>query len=145
MGIMEQIEIAINDRTGNNIPPEVITINKAYSDNTCDITTSKGVLRNIQCSGLAVEGAKGLLVYEDGEQDKPFVILFEDAETTITSLGLGKFHIYDGDLYVELPEGVPNPFSINEDGDLIVEIPEGKTNNYSINNDGDLIYDRWDF
>lgn len=145
MGIMEQIEIAINDRTGNNIPSQLITINKAYNNKTADITTNNGTYRNVPCSGLAVEGAKGLLVYEDGEQDKPFVILFEDAETTITSLGLGKFHIYDGDLYVELPEGVPNPFSINEDGDLIVEIPEGKTNNYSINNDGDLIYDRWDF
>lgn len=145
MSIMEQIEIAIDDRTGNNIPVEVVSIIKSYSDNTCDIMSSKGNYRNVQCSGLAVEGAKGLLVYEDGKQDKPFVILFEDAETTITSLGLGKFHIHEGDLYVELPEGVPNPFSINEDGDLIVEIPEGKTNNYSINNDGDLIYDRWDF
>ena len=145
MSISEQIEIIVNDLTDNNIPPQLVTIKKAYNNKTADITTSNGTYRNVQCSGLAVEGAKGLLVYEDGEQDKPFVILFEDAETTITSLGLGKFHIHDGNLYVELPEGVPNPFSINEDGDLIVEIPEGKTNNYSINNDGDLIYDRWDF
>ena len=146
MSLGEQIETIITSMTNNNIPSEIVKINKSYQNNTCDIICSKGNYKNVKCSGLAVTGGKGLLTFMEGKQDKPFVILFEDANNTIQSLGLGRFTISnDGDLYLELPNNTPNNFSINEDMDLIVEITDGLTNDYSINNDGDIIYDRWDF
>lgn len=84
MSIMEQIEIAIRGNTGNNIPCEVVTINKVYPNNTCDINTSKGVLRNVRCSGSVDNNKQGLLMFEDGKQDKPFVLLFNDLKDYYT-------------------------------------------------------------
>ena len=140
MSIVEQIETIVKDLTNNNHPPQLVTITKAYNKPICDINTPNGDYKNIPCSGKAIQNTKGLLTYTNGEQDKPFVILFQDAETIIHSLGLGLFTIgTDGNLYIELPNGVENTFTINENGDLTTTEP-----NYNINNDGDATYDRWD-
>ena len=146
MGISDQIEIMINSLTGNNHPPQLVTITKSYSNKTCDIKTEDTILKRIESSGIAVEGTKGLLTFKNGNSNTPFVLLFEDGEATINSLGLGKFTISDdGDLYVELPNGIENPFSIDENGNLKIELESGSTNNYSINETGDAVYERWDF
>lgn len=129
MAIGEQIEIMIDSLTGNNVPPELVTIKKAYSNNSADIIKANNeVLQGIKCSGLAVEGGQGLLVHRE---NSPFIILFEDARQTAQALGLGLFYINNGDLFVELPNGIENPFTIT-DGDLTVEI-DGE-NNYTLNN-----------
>jgi len=129
MAIGEQIEIMIDNLTGNNVPPELVTIKKAYSNNSADIIKANNeVLQGIKCSGLAVEGGQGLLVHRE---NSPFIILFEDARQTAQALGLGLFYINNGDLFVELPNGIENPFTIT-DGDLTVEI-DGE-NNYTLNN-----------
>ena len=141
MTIADEITTIIQSLTDNNIPPQIVTIQKGYNKPICDITTSNNTLRNIRCSGLAIPDTTGLLIYENGDEHSPFVILFTDAETIIHSLGLGLFTIDEnGDLTVELPNSMNNIFTINEDGDLTVTL-EG-TNNYSINTDGDCIYDR---
>ena len=141
MTIADEITTIIQSLTDNNIPPQIVTITKGYNKPICDITTQTGTLRNIRCSGLAIPNTTGLLIYENGDEHSPFVILFTEAETIIHSLGLGLFKITDdGDLTVELPNSMNNIFTINEDGDLTVTL-DG-TNNYSINTDGDCIYDR---
>lgn len=141
MSISEQIETIIKDITDNNHPPQIVTIKKAYSTQKCDIQTEQGTLRNIRCSGLPIQDTTGLLIYENGDQKSPFVLLFTDAETIIHSLGLGLFTIDEnGDLTVELPNSMQNIFNINTNGDLTVTL-DG-TNNYSINNEGDITYDR---
>ena len=141
MSISEQIETMINSLTDNNIPSQLVTITKAYPNKTCDINTNKGSLRNIRCSGLAIPDTTGLLIYENGDQQSPFVLLFTEAETIIHSLGLGLFNITeDGDLTVELPNSMNNIFTINEDGNLTVTLTG--TNNYNINDEGDITYDR---
>jgi len=115
--------------TGNNVPPELVTIKKAYSNNSADIIKANNeVLQGIKCSGLAIEGGQGLLVHRE---KSPFIILFEDARQTAQALGLGLFYINNGDLFVELPNGIENPFTIT-DGDLTVEI-DGE-NNYTLDN-----------
>jgi len=129
MAIGEQIEIMIDNLTGNNVPPELVTIKKAYSNNSADVIKANNeVLQGIKCSGLAVEGGQGLLVHRE---NSPFIILFEDARQTAQALGLGLFYINNGDLFVELPNGIENPFTIT-DGDLTVEI-DGE-NNYTLDN-----------
>ena len=146
MSLSDEIETMINALTGNNHPPQIVTIVKAYSNNTCDVRNETIELQRIECSGLAVKDGKGLLTYQEGNSNNPFVLLFEDGETTIQSLGLGKFTIdNNGDLYVELPNGIENRFSIDNNGDLYVELDMGVTNNYSIDETGDVIYERWDF
>lgn len=136
MAISEQIEIMIGSLTGNNVPPELVTIKKTYSNNSADvIKTNNELLTGIKCSGLAVEGGQGLLVHRE---NSPFIILFEDARQTAQALGLGLFYINDGDLFVELPNGIENPFTITN-GVLTVEI-DGENNYTLVNND--LKYNR---
>lgn len=142
MSISEQIEVMITSLTDNNNPPQIITIKEAYTDNTVDIEHQNGTInKSIRASGRGVKGGKGLLTYENGDQNQPYIILFEDAETTINALGLGLFHIHDGNLYVELPNGITNPFSINS-GKLYVSL--SGNNDYEIKGK-DLYYERWDY
>lgn len=146
MSLSSEIETMINNLTGNNHPPQIVEITKAYSNKTCDVKNEIIDLKRIECSGLAVTGTKGLLTYQEGKSNHPFVLLFEDGENTIQSLGLGKFTIdKEGDLYVELPNNAENIFSIDNNGDLYVELDTGITNNYSIDETGDVTYERWDF
>ena len=141
MTITDEITTIIQSLTDNNIPPQIVTIQKGYNKPICDIQTPNNTLRNIRCSGLAIPDTTGLLIYENGDQQSPFVLLFTDAETIIHSLGLGLFKITeDGDLTVELPNSMNNIFTINTDGELTVTL-DG-TNNYNINNEGDITYDR---
>ena len=143
MSISEQIEAIVNSMTDNNIPPQLVTIKEAYNDLRCDIETTNGtILKRIESSGQGIPNTKALLIYEKGEQEKPFIILFQDAETIIHSLGLGKFTINDGDLLVELPNGIDNIFAFNNNGELTVTLPDNATNNYSINSNGDTTYNR---
>lgn len=136
MAIGEQIEIIVNSLTGNNIPPELVTIKKSYSNNSADVIKSNNeILNGVKCSGLSIEGEQGLLVHRE---NSPFIILFEDARQTAQALGLGLFYINDSDLFVELPNGIDNPFSI-VNGVLKVEL-DG-TNNYALVNN-ELKYNR---
>ena len=141
MSISEQIEVMINNLTDNNHPPQIVTITKAYNNNTADIITDNGILTNIPCSGKPVQDTQAMLTFNNGDMQNPYLILFEDARITIQALGLGEFYIKDdGILYVELPNGIENPFKISE-GTLCVNLPEGVTNNYEIK-DNDLYYER---
>lgn len=76
MGIGEQIETIVNSMTGNNNPPQVVTIRKAYDNNTVDIITKDGVLKNVRCSGEGTAGDNALLTYDNGDMQTPFVLLF---------------------------------------------------------------------
>lgn len=131
MPIGEQIEIMVNSLTGNNVPPELVTIKKSYSNNSADVIKSNDeVLAGVKCSGLGVEGGQGLLVHRE---NSPFIILFEDARQTAQSLGLGLFYINNGELFVELPNGIDNPFEITN-GVLTVEL-DGDNNYELVNNE----------
>ena len=141
MSLTEEIQAIISSMTDNNYPPQIITIRKAYTNNTADIITDNGILTNIPCSGKPVQDTKAMLTFNNGDMQDPYLILFEDAKITIQALGLGEFYIKDdGILYVELPNGIENIFKISE-GTLYVNLPEGVTNNYEIK-DNDLYYER---
>lgn len=141
MGIGEQIETIVTSMTGNNIPPEIITIRKAYTNNTADITTKGGVLKNVRCSGKAEQGTAALLVYENGDMQSPFILLFHDIEKqdvlvsgtnikTINSeslLGSGNIDIGGGgDLsaYVK-KEDVTFTVSLEDNGTMIFNLGIG--------------------
>lgn len=76
MGIGEQIETIVTSMTGNNNPPQIVTIRKGYANNTADIITKNGILKNVKCSGQAIAGDNALLTYDNGDMQTPFVLLF---------------------------------------------------------------------
>lgn len=79
MSISKQIETIVSSMTDNNYPPQLVTITRAYNERICDITTNTGeVMKRVRCSNLAVEDTIALLTYPDGDQNKPFVLLFTD-------------------------------------------------------------------
>ena len=82
MSIAQQIESIVSSMTDNNIPPKLVTIIKGYDKAICDIQTDNGILKNIQCSTLAAAGDNGLLVYNNGEENKPFVIVFKESKNS---------------------------------------------------------------
>ena len=131
MAIGKQIEIIVSSLTGNNTPPELVTIKKSYSNNSADVIKANDeLLTGIKCSGLPIEGGQGLLVHRE---NSPFIILFEDTRQTAQALGLGLFYIKDNNLFVELPNGIENPFSI-VNGVLKVEL-DGENNYTLVNNE----------
>ena len=115
MGIGEQIETIVQSMTGNNNPPQVVTIRKGYDNNTADIITKDGVLKNVRCSGKAEAGDNALLTYDNGDMQTPFVLLF-------TGDGGGG----GGDLtrYVK-KEDVDLKFSLEDNGTIIVGLDVG--------------------
>lgn len=85
MSIGNQIETIVASMTGNNNPPQIVTIRKAYNNNTADITTKDGVLKNVRCSGTATNGDKAILLFENGDIQSPFVLLFTAGEVDIVN------------------------------------------------------------
>lgn len=144
--LADEIITIINSEANNNLAPLTGSVTNIYTDGYIDVITPDGVMKYIQCIGEAKKDKTGVLVFINGDDSNPvFIVDTDTTEQIILALGLGKFTISDdGDLYVELPNGVENPFSINNTGDLIVEIPAGASNDYAIDENGDLIYDRWD-
>ena len=62
--------------TGNNNPPQIVTIRKGYANNTADIITKNGILKNVKCSGTPIAGDEALLTYDNGDMQTPFILLF---------------------------------------------------------------------
>lgn len=111
MSIGEQIESIIYSVTDNNIPPQVISILKVYPDNTCDIiTNNNAIMRNIRCTGSVDNTGKGLLVFEDGKQDKPYVLLSTDLNDYYTKSEVDDLITGDKDLndYVKKADLIDN-------------------------------------
>ena len=71
----------------------------------------------------------------------------EDVDKRLQSLiakshGLPYFYKNDdGDLIMDVPDGVTPYFELDNEDNLIVTLGSGETNHYYINDDGDLIYD----
>ena len=137
MTITDQITTLIQTLTDNNNPPQIITIRKTYNNNTADIETENGTLYNIPCSGQPITNTKALLTYNNGDINQPYLLLFEDAKTTIQSMGYGEFHINtEGELIIELPNGITNPFTITNGKLTVTDDP-----NYEII-DKNIYYNR---
>ena len=123
-----------------------------------DISNGKYTLKELNSElvhnnvpSLSTDIKKGdtvLLSFTDNSLHNPLIIASTSPtnldEFKIISMGCGLFKIKNRKLYVELPVGMENPFSINENGVLCVELPEGASNDYSIREDGMLIYKRDD-
>ena len=95
-------------------------------------------------------GDKVLVAFAENDLYQPYIVSNTDTTdytmmNTILSLGLGLFNIdSDGYLWVELPAGIENYYSIDGNGDLYADT-EDLQNNYTIEDNGELVYDRWDF
>lgn len=101
MGIGEQVETIVRSLTGNNNPPQVVTIRKAYTNNTADVITKEGVLKNVRCSGQAVANTEALLTYDNGDMQTPFLILF-NASGSATDVNLEMDLMDNGYLKVDV-------------------------------------------
>lgn len=146
--LADEIITLVQSEANNNPAPLRCKVIYVYNDNRVDVNLiqSNNVMKQVECIGEPKLDSNGVLIFINGDENNQLCIIENDTtESVILALGVGKFTISnDGDLYVELPNGVENPFSIDENGDLIVELPDGATNDYEINENGDLIYDRWD-
>lgn len=146
--LADEIITLIQNEANNNPAPLRCKVIYVYNDNHVDVnlTDSNEILKYIECIGEPKLDSNGVIIFINGDENNQLCIIENDTnEQVILALGVGKFTIgNDGDLYVELPNGIENPFSIDENGDLIIELPDGATNDYEINENGDLIYDRWD-
>lgn len=77
MSLDSQITTIVKAETGNNIPPEIVTITKTYTTAFVDIKTEDGIMKRIKSSRIPTSNdVKGLLIYPKGNKGKGFVLLF---------------------------------------------------------------------
>lgn len=144
--LADEIITLIQSEANNNPAPEHCKIIKSYDDGYADIQLSNTseIIRYIKTIGDNSVDSEGVICYLNGDISNQIVITDnaqQNEMNTILALGLGLFTIRsDGCLYVELPMGISNPFSIS-DGDLIVNLDEGITNDYELI-ERNLIYHR---
>ena len=78
MTLTEEIQAIVSSMTDNNHPPSIVKITKGYETKLCDIIVKDSRLQHIRCSGYATPNTTGLLIYEDGDQSKPYVVLLHE-------------------------------------------------------------------
>ena len=144
--LSEQIEHIVNDLANDNPACEEAVITNVI-EGYCDIKLSNGDgLKHLKYIGTAEPDGKCLVVYPEGEQNNPLVLAvdIDNTETNIRAMGCGLFKIKnDGHLWVELPVGMENIFSINSSGHLKADYPS-TNREYILKSDEHLYYKRED-
>ena len=144
--LADQIVIIAKDEIGKLPVSQYCTIIKTYENGYADIriTNTQDIIEYVKCIGDNTLGINGILTFLNGDFNNPIIITDNSRQNelnTIIALGLGLFTIReDGHLWVELPMGIENYFTI-EDDHLMVTLPEGAANDYEIINK-QLIYHR---
>ena len=119
--LADEIISIVQSEANNNPAPVEATINKVYTDGHCDVTTNTGRVNYVKVIGDPAVNNTGVIIYPDGNTQNPVLI-------TKSTTGGGSI-ISVGS------------FTINSSGHLIVTLPNGVDNPYYINNQGHLIYD----
>ena len=123
--VLEQIQQIIDDRLAELPSPETgIVINTTLENNmVADVEVAEGILEKIQCIGVPKINEECMIIYENNDYNSPVCIPVVNNDSDVAkAMGYGAFSIDDqGNLLVELPEGQPNPFSINSNGELLID------------------------
>ena len=123
--VLEKIQQIIDDRISELPAPETGIVINVNLENTmvADVEVANGILEKIQCIGIPQLNSDCMIIYENNNPDTPICIPIVNNDSDIAkAMGYGAFSIDDqGNLLVELPEGQPNPFSINSNGELLID------------------------
>ena len=123
--VLEKIEKIVDDRLAELPAPETgIIINTTLENNmVADVEVADGILEKIPCIGIPKLNSDCMIIYENNDPDYPICIPIVNNDSDIAkAMGYGAFRIDDqSNLLVELPEGQPNPFSINSNGELLID------------------------
>lgn len=123
--VLKKIQQIIDDRISELPAPETGIIINTTLENTmvADVEVANGILEKIQCIGIPQPNSDCMIIYENNNPDTPICIPIVNNDSDIAkAMGYGAFSIDDqGNLLVELPEGQPNPFSINSNGELLID------------------------
>ena len=146
--LSDEIKRIVHEEANNNPASEQCRIlSKTDGYATVRLASDNRKLSNIPLIGDAPIDSQALIVYLNGEINSPIILASGSSDmNTILALGLGLFEIReDGQLWVELPNGISNIFKIESDGKLYVDIPSGASNDYSLGSDKILYYERRDY
>jgi len=123
--VLKKIQQIIDDRISELPAPETGIVINVNLENTmvADVEVANGILEKIQCIGIPKLNSDCMIIYENNNPDTPICIPIVNNDSDIAkAMGYGAFSIDDqGNLLVELPEGQPNPFSINSNGELLID------------------------
>ena len=140
----EEIIKIVDEKANNNPAPEKCTIIESNNGFVKVKLINGSVLSNLPVLGNPTPFTDAIVTYINGESNSPLIVPSVDENLTmILALGLGLFKIKsDGHLYVELPNGISNFFTLDNNGHLLVTLPDGVSNDYHLENDGHLYYYR---
>lgn len=123
--VLKKIETIVDNRLAELPAPETGIVINVNLENTmvADVEVANGILEKIQCIGIPTINSDCMIIYENNNPDTPICIPIVNNDSDIAkAMGYGAFSIDDqGNLLVELPEGQPNPFSINSNGELLID------------------------
>ena len=113
-----------------------ITGRSDINQQRANITLPSGEeLEDVLCMGIPKIDTSCVVIYLNNDPNNPIAIISQNTDSDVAkALGYGAFTIEDDHLFVELPEGMENPFSLSN-GHLYVD--DSKISNatsYSIKN-----------
>lgn len=138
MVVLDTIGKIIEDKLKEIPSPTLakITGKSEINQQRANITLSTGEeLEDVLCIGIPKINTTCIVIYLNNDSNNPIAVITQNNDSDIAkALGYGAFSIKDNHLYVELPEGMENPFSLNN-GHLYIDdskISDAET--YSIKN-----------
>lgn len=118
--LVDEIIAIVNSEANNNPAPVEATITKTYDNGYCDCTTNMGKIQYIKTIGDPAVNNTGVIIYPDGNTNNPILITKSTTGGGGSIISVGSFTINtNGHLIVTLPNGVDNPYYINNQGHLI--------------------------
>lgn len=123
--VLKKIQQIVEDKINELPSPETGIIINVTLENTmvADVEVADGILEKIKCIGVPKINEECMIIYENNDYNSPVCIPVVNNDSDVAkAMGYGAFSIDDqGNLLVELPEGQPNPFSINSNGELLID------------------------
>ena len=125
MGVLDALGTVIDNKLDEAPNPQVGTVIGVDKVNTkrCIVELEDGNQLECECQAKPKLNSICVVVFLNNDQNSPFAMVEQDTSSeTAKALGYGAFSVgEDGHLYVELPEGQDNPFSVNGNGHLVVD------------------------
>ena len=119
--LAEEIITIVQSVANDNPAPQRCTILKTYTNTDyVDIETYNMILEQVECAGNPNVGDKGLLVFPNGDENKPFVATFNGNGGS--GGGFGVFNINDNGHLIYKTTGTGNPYEIKQDGHLYYKV-----------------------
>lgn len=138
MVVLDTIGKIIDDKLKEMPSPTLakITGRSEINQQRADITLSNGEeLEDVLCIGIPKLNTTCIVIYLNNDPNNPIAVITQNNDSAIAkALGYGAFSIKDDHLFVELPEGMENPFSLSNGHLYIDDSKISDVETYSIKN-----------